>query len=159
MVIDKALESDSRSLQEIAISAFRYEEKFRPAHVKPGGPLGHDAIRRHEQWIKDHDYYKLIVDGKIIGGCIVKVNPSYHELFGILLHKDYISKGIGSKFLCEVMQLYPKSINWMLETPDYSKHSHRFYRRNGFIEAETTMPDPDLGYGFIIFHHTAKNLI
>ena len=100
----------------------------------------------------------MIIDEKIIGGCIVKFHRSHLELFGIFLHQDFIGKGIGSELLCGVMKLYPENKIWTLETPDYSKHNHKFYRRNGFIETERTSPEARLGHGFIIFRYPGKDI-
>lgn len=156
MVIEKAKESDARLLHAVAISAFEDDRKFKPSNVRQEGPPGHDSIETHKEWMRTHDYFKCVLNGNIVGGCIVKGHADYYELFGIFLHKDYMGKGIGSKFLREVMGLYPESSHWSLETPDYAHRNHRFYESNGFIVHERSEPDQDLGYGFVKYRYLAK---
>ena len=151
IVIQKALESDTELLRLTAMSAFLDEKRYKPAGAISGGPPGHDTIENHARWIRNHDYYKCVIDGKIVGGCVVKKHPSHYELFGIFLHSSYIGKGIGSEFLDGVIKRYPDGALWSLETPDYAKRNHRFYERNGFIKCKKLAPDPSLGYGFIIY--------
>lgn len=156
IVIQQALEYDAESLRLAAMSAFRDDERFKPAHTISGGPPGHDSVENHIRWIRNHDYFKCIVHGKIIGGCIVKKHPCHYELFGIFLHSGFIGKGIGGKLLRGVMKLYPCGAHWLLETPDYAKRNHRFYSRNGFVASEKSTTDPRLGCGFIIYQIPAR---
>jgi hypothetical protein len=148
ILIQKALKSDAKELRSAAISAFLDD-----AH---GGPPGHDAIENHVNWIRQHDYFKCVASGDIVGGCIVKKHPNYLELFGLFLHSKFIGKGKGSEFLCGVMKLYPDGATWTLETPDFAERNHRFYERNGFIEIEKTRPDPTLGYGFVRYQRPGR---
>jgi hypothetical protein len=92
-----------------------------------------------------------VVNDKIAGGCIIKIHPNHHELFGIFLSRIFIGQGIGSKFLRGVMNLYPIESLWVLETPDYSIRNHRFYECNGFVLIKKIKPDPSLGYGFFVY--------
>jgi GNAT superfamily N-acetyltransferase len=156
MVIQKALASDAESLRMAAISAFLDDQRYKPAYAISGGPPGHDTVESHAHWIRNYDYFKCIVHGIIVGGCIVKMHPSHYELFGIFLHSNFIGKGIGSEFLRGVIKLYPNGVHWTLETPDYAKRNHRFYERNGFIASEKSTPDPRLGFGFIIYQRPAQ---
>jgi hypothetical protein len=82
-----------------AISAFIDDERHKPDNAKPGSPPENDKIQSHMSWLRNHDYFKCVVHGKIAGGCIVKEHPNHHELFGIFLSRDFIEKGIGSRFL------------------------------------------------------------
>ena len=153
--IQKAWESDAESLRLAAISAFMNDERFKPANAISGGPPGHDTVESHVYWIKRHDYFKCVVGGKIVGGCIVKKHRSHFELFGIFLDSGYIGRGIGSKFLQDVMKQYPAEALWILETPDYATRNQRFYERNGFVLTEKSAIDPKLGFGFIVYHRRA----
>ena len=153
MVIEKAVRPDAELLRSAAVSAFLDDKIYRPAALGFEGPPGHDSIEAHTRWIKMHDYFKCIVDGIIVGGCIVKRHTDYCELFGIFLHGSCIGKGIGSKLLREVMKLYPEDTQWSLETPDYAVRNHRFYERNGFIRAGKSKLDPGSGYGFITYRY------
>ena len=157
MVIEKAKESDARLLCLVAMSAFEDDKKFKPAKVKLEDPPGHDSSETHREWIREHDYFKCVIGGDIVGGCIVKSYVDYYELFGIFLHKDFIGRGIGRKLLHEVMRLYPEGSYWSLETPDYAHRNHRFYERSGFIAVERSAPDPTLGYGFVRYKFLSKD--
>lgn len=153
MVIEKAVGPDAELLRSAAVSAFLDDKRYRPAARGFEGPPGHDSIEAHTRWIDMHDYFKCVVDGIIVGGCIVRSCTDYCELFGIFLHESCMGKGIGSTLLHEVMKLYPKDTQWLLETPDYAVRNHRFYERNGFIRAGKSKPDPGSGYGFITYRY------
>lgn len=96
ILIQKALESDIELLRSAAISAFLDDERYKPTNAKPGGPPGHDTIKSHAHWIRNHDYFKCVVYGNLVGGCIMKKHPYHYELFGIFLYSNFIGKGIGS---------------------------------------------------------------
>ena len=151
IIIQKAEENDIEALRLCAISAFVDDERYKPDNAKPGNAPGNDKTDNHMNWLRNHDYFKCVVNGKIAGGCIVKIYSNYHELFGIFLHRNFIGKGIGSRLLRGVMNLYPIESSWMLETPDYSIRNHQFYERNGFVLNKKIKPDPSLGYGFFVY--------
>lgn len=151
VTIQKAEENDLEPLRLCAISAFIDDERCKPGDAKPGIPPGNDKIRCHRNWLRNHDYFKCVVHDKIAGGCVVKTHPKHKELFGIFLCRTFIGKGIGSRLLRGVMNRYPTGSLWVLETPDYSIRSHRFYERNSFVLAKKIKPDPRLGYGFFVY--------
>ena len=156
IIIQKAEENDLEALRLCAISAFVDDERYKPDNAKPGSPPGNDKIHCHMNWLRNHDYFKCVVHDKIAGGCIVKIHPNHHELFGIFLSRIFIGKGIGSKLLRGVMNLYPIESLWLLETPDYSIRNHHFYERNGFVLNKKIKPDPSLGYGFFVYKNIGQ---
>lgn len=155
--IQKVSNPDIEVLRAAAVSAFLDDQRYKPENALPGGPPGHDQLEEHVRWVRNHDYYKCVFHGNIIGGCIVKKHPSHYELYGIFLRSNFIGKGIGSKFLRYVMAMYSNRLPWILETPDYAKRNHVFYERNGFTVSSKTMLDPSLGYGFIIYQKAAQS--
>ena len=155
MIIQKALESDAQSLRSAAMSAFLNDEQYKPEDAISGGPPGHDTIESHVYWIKRHDYFKCVVGGKVVGGCIVQKHPFHFELFGIFLDSHSIGRGMGSKLLQGVLKQYPAGALWILETPDYATRNQRFYERNGFVLTEKSAINPVLGFGFFVYRRRA----
>jgi GNAT superfamily N-acetyltransferase len=144
--------SDADALRRVSVSAFGVEEAYKPPGAIPGGPPGHDWVERQQDWIRRWDYYKASLGGRIVGGCIVKPHPDRLELFGLFVDAAHMRQGIGAGLLRAVMARYPEDLPWSLETPDYNTGNHRFYERFGFRRHGRLPPDPELGFGFIVYH-------
>jgi GNAT superfamily N-acetyltransferase len=144
--------SDAQALRRVAVSAFGVDEAYKPPAAVPGGPPGHDRLARHQEWIRRWDYYKASLGGRIVGGCIVKPQLDRLELFGLFVDAVHMRQGIGAGLVTAVMARYPQDLPWTLETPDYSTGNHRFYQRIGFRRHKRLPPDPELGFGFYIYH-------
>jgi GNAT superfamily N-acetyltransferase len=144
--------SDAEALRRVAVSAFGADEAYKPPGAIPGGPPGHDRLARHQEWIRRGDYYKASFGGRIVGGCIVKPHPDRLALFGLFVDAVHMRQGIGAGLVTAVLARYPDDIPWTLETPDYSVGNHRFYERLGFRRYNHLAPDPELGFGFYVYH-------
>jgi GNAT superfamily N-acetyltransferase len=128
------------------------DEAYKPFGAVPGGPPGHDRLELHQDWIRRWDYYKASLEGRVVGGCIVKPRQDRLELFGLFVDAARMRQGIGAGLVTAVMARYPEDLAWTLETPDYSTGNHRFYERSGFRCHRRLPPDPKLGFGFVVYH-------
>ena len=151
LTVSRALFSDLPMLRDVAVAAFLDDERYKPATAVSGGPPGHDSLRRHELWLRSHEYFKCVREGTIIAGCIVIRHENQAEIFGIFVRPDCMGQGIGSHLIAMVQTSCRGVTAWTLQTPDYAVKNHAFYVRNGFFFAAKTEVDPDLGFGFFKF--------
>lgn len=78
---------------------------------------------------EDNDTYRIVLDGTIVGGVIVKINKHTHhnhlELFFVL--PDEHSKGIGYNAWLAIEAMYPETKVWETCTPYFEKRNIHFY--------------------------------
>lgn len=78
---------------------------------------------------KDNETYRIVLDGKNVGGVILKIdkktNHNHLELFFIC--PEHHSKGIGFGAWQEVEALHPETSVWETCTPYFEKRNLHFY--------------------------------
>ena len=129
--------------------AFNYgaleEFGMRDKHFEDDGEI----ISRQtiEQSIDSGIAYRIICDGKSIGGVILKIDGEHGELEILFVSPKAHSKGIGYAAWCEVEKMYPQIKVWETITPYFEKRNIHFYvNRCGFHIVE-----------FFNSHHPLKN--
>lgn len=129
--------------------AFNYGalEEFgkRDCHFEENGQIiSHETI---EQSIDEGEAYRIVKDGKKVGGVIVKVEGEEGELEILFTNPDIHGKGIGYAAWCEIEQKYPDVKVWGLVTPYFETRNIHFYvNRCGFHIVEfynSRHPDPN----------------
>ena len=73
--------------------------------------------------------YRIVVDGKKVGGVILKIDKETHhnELEILFTLPDEHSKGIGYGAWLEVEKLHPETVVWETCTPYFDKRNIHFY--------------------------------
>ena len=73
--------------------------------------------------------YRIVVDGKKVGGVILKINKetNHNELEILFTLPDEHSKGIGYGTWQAVEALHPETVVWQTCTPYFDKHNIHFY--------------------------------
>ena len=129
--------------------AFNYGalEEFgrRDDHFEEDGQIiSRDTIERS---IDNGEAYRIVCDGKNVGGVILKVEGERGDLEILFVSPDVHSKGIGYAAWCEVEKLHPEVKVWETVTPYVEKRNIHFYvNRCGFHIVEfynSHHPDPD----------------
>ena len=112
----------------------------------------------------DRETYRIVVDGKKVGGVILRIDKETHhnELEILFTIPDEHSKGIGYGAWQAVEALHPETVVWETCTPYFEKRNIHFYvNKCGFqidqfwceyFATEHEMPDmeehdPDEGPG------------
>ena len=99
-----------------------------------------------EKSIDSGDAYRIVHEGKKVGGVIVSVEGSRGELVILFVNPDVHSKGIGYAAWCEIEKLYPEVKVWETVTPYFETRNIHFYvNRCGFHIVEfynSHHPDP-----------------
>ena len=129
--------------------AFRYgaTEEFgmRDDHFEEDGEI----ISRTtiEKAISEGEAYRILCDGEIAGGAVVRVNGDKGDLDLLFVSPHIHSKGIGYAAWCEIERMYPQVKVWETVTPYFEKRNIHFYvNRCGFHIVE-----------FFNSHHTDPN--
>jgi len=94
-------------------------------------------------------YYKILVDGQIVGGFIVfRKAPREYELGRIFVDPEFQNQGIGTQAFDFLWQEFPLAKRWTLGTPAWNRRTRHFYRKVGFVEIGED------GHGGILFERS-----
>ncbi|WP_242826762.1 GNAT family N-acetyltransferase [Butyrivibrio sp. NC3005] len=86
-----------------------------------------------EQSIDSGEAYRIMLEGKKVGGVIVRVEDEKRDLEILFTSPKVHSKGIGYAAWCEIEKLYPKVKVWETVTPYFETRNIHFYvNRCGF---------------------------
>ncbi len=100
-----------------------------------------------EHAIDSGDAYRIMLDGKAVGGAVVKVDGTHGDLELLFVSPHIHSKGVGYAAWCEIEKLYPQVAVWETVTPYFEKRNIHFYvNRCGFHIVEfynSHHPDPN----------------
>ena len=77
----------------------------------------------------DSETYRIVVDGKKVGGVILKINKETHrnELEILFVSPDEHTKGIGYGAWLAIEALHPETEVWETCTPYFEKRNIHFY--------------------------------
>lgn len=121
--------ADVIDMTEIMKRAFDEDTK-RHLGKECGGPPGYDNGDFITKWYLNSgaDAFKILKDGKLIGGINVFINKNNENFLGnIFLDPQYQDRGFGT-IIWEYIELkYPKTKKWITDTPGFSKRNHNFY--------------------------------
>ena len=115
--------------------AFRYgaTEEFglRDDHFEePGEIISRETI---EKSINGGTAYRIVKDGRPVGGAIVSVTGDRGDLQILFVSPEEHSKGIGYEAWCAIERAYPQVRVWETCTPYFEKRNIHFYvNRCGF---------------------------
>ena len=106
--------------------------------------ISRDTIERS---IDGGEAYRIMQDGKPVGGVVVKVDGERGNLDLLFVSPKAHSKGIGYAAWCAVEKLHPEVKVWETVTPYFEKRNIHFYvNRCGFHIVEfynSHHPDPN----------------
>ncbi len=130
--------------------AFKYGamEEFgkRDDHFEEDGEI--ISRRTIEESIDNGAAYRILEDGQIVGGLVLKINEEtrHNHLDLLFISPNAHSKGIGFAAWQEVERLYPETLVWETCTPYFETRNIHFYvNKCGFHIVEffnSRHPDP-----------------
>ena len=129
--------------------AFRYgameEFGMRDDHFEEDGEIISRETIEHS--IDHGEAYRIICEGRKVGGVIIRVDGDRGELEILFTDPDVHSKGIGYAAWCEIEKLHPEVRVWETVTPYFETRNIHFYvNRCGFHIVEfynSHHPDPN----------------
>ena len=129
--------------------AFKYgaTEEFgmRDDHFEEEGEIiSRETIERS---IDRGEAYRIMLDGKPVGGAVIKTEGDHGDLDLLFVSPNVHSKGIGYAAWCEIEKMHPEVRVWETCTPYFETRNIHFYvNRCGFHIVE-----------FFCSHHPDSN--
>lgn len=121
----------------------------RDDHIDDDGEIISRATIEHSIDASDSEAYRIMLDGKKVGGVVLKIDNITHRnhLDLLFVSPDEHSKGIGYGAWCAVEALHPETEVWETCTPYFEKRNIHFYiNKCGFHAVEffsAQHPDPN----------------
>jgi GNAT superfamily N-acetyltransferase len=143
---EEITETDIPELTSVMTRAFD-DDAQRHLGVEKGGPEGYDNGDFFRKWLfgyRESIGYKILAQGKAIGGIIVWILEPGHNVLGtIFVDPAYQDRGVGTRTWQFIEATYPQTKSWRLATPEWATKNHYFYEEKcGFHRVES---DPIAG--------------
>ncbi len=146
-VIIPAEEKDATGLRNICIKAFEEDKKLYGTM-----PPNIEKVSWHRQNIKSGLYYKIIEEGKIVGGIKLFNSGKGHMRLGtIYIDPDYQNKHIGTEAITIIEREFPDINKWSLDTPYKSYRNHHFYEKLGYKKIAEEHPEQNKEFTLFIY--------
>lgn len=138
----QAGEEDVDVLADICKRAFETDVDV-GAPGEPGGPPGYDTAEAQIRLMKYLDYYKILLDDRIVGGVLVGSSGEQHRVLErIFVDPTLFRKGIGTRAMELAHGLYPDAKLWTLGTPEWNVRTKAFYEKLGYVQVGWDLADP-----------------
>jgi GNAT superfamily N-acetyltransferase len=136
---EEIIEGDIQELTTVMTRAFDDDAQKHLGKAR-GGPEGYDNGDFFRKWLLGYQEsigYKIVEEGKIIGGIIVWILPQGHHVLGtIFVDPSYQDIGVGRRTWQFIEATYPDARSWRLSTPDWAIKNHHFYKKCGFSKVD-----------------------
>ena len=149
----RAVSKDADRLALASKSAFENDIHYgAPNRGSKGmGPPGYDSPEWQRRMMRAGRYYRILVDGQIVGGLIVFPRAiREYELGRIFIHADFQNQGIGTQAMDFMFGEFPLAKTWTVGTPAWNPRTRHFYEKVGFEQVELRY-DPGAGWDGVIY--------
>lgn len=134
-----AVPLDLEALTETSRQAFDHDVNY--GAPEPGGPPGYESVEFHRRALAWGRVFKLVEDGKIVGGCIVsKGGPGHFAMQRIWLVPSAQGRGLGEAVMRWLEAEFPEASRWTLDTPEWNARTQRFYEKLGYRRVPSKEP-------------------
>jgi hypothetical protein len=147
-------QADIPELTRVMTRAFDNDSR-KHLGIEKGGPDGYDNGDFFRKWLFGQTVtkgFKVSADGAVIGGFIVWIFPTGHNILGtIFIDPDFQDRGVGSQVWKFIENRYPQTKSWRLKTPKFATKNHHFYEvKCGFrrMPSERKPGRPDDQYAY-----------
>lgn len=131
--IEQAEEEDAEELASISKRAFDSDNEVGAPRL--GGPPGYDSSSSQLRLMRLMDYYKILLDENIVGGIFADSRGKQHRVLErIFINPPFHNKGIASRAMELLWEMYPNVQLWTLGTPEWNVRTKHFYEKLGFIQ-------------------------
>ena len=147
IAIERVTLQDAARLTEVQTRSFQDDNKRKPPGCSLEGPPGYDSIHWNAGWIARTPYFRILLDGQIVGGIIVfEMGQGHYELGRIYVDPDLQNRGIGQQAVRQMFGAFPDAVKWTVGTPSWAIRNQHFYEKVGFVKVRETEVDPILGW-------------
>ena len=129
----RAETADAEDLARVSERAFHSD--IHCGAPRLGGPPGYKSAKWQSKMMDLGDYFKIIVEGGVVGGILVfRKERLRFEVGRIFVDPDFQNRGIGTGAFDFLWSRYPFAKLWVLGTPAWNLRNCHFYKKVGFVE-------------------------
>lgn len=128
-----ALETDAEQIRNLMVAVERDEaDRWYDNGEKPFIP-DYDSVDMQKYHMWDKRYYKIMDNEVLAGVLLISYTGREHaRVDRFYIHPAFQNKGIGSKVIHLMEEMYPMVKIWTLDTIQKSVRNHNFYEKNGY---------------------------
>ncbi len=129
VILERLRDSDREQFIKDNQKAFRYGAMEELGLLADNFEVDGERISREtiEKSIDGGEAYRIVLDGKHVGGAIVSVSGDRGDLEILFVSPNKHSRGIGYGAWCAIERMYPQVRVWETCTPYSEKRNIRFY--------------------------------
>ena len=132
---EEATPEDTKTLARASKRAFEYDIHYGAPEV--GGPPGYKSDRWQRKMMQIGHYYKIMVDGQIIGRFIIfEKKDGHYELGRIFVEPACQNGGVGAQAIRFMEAEFSTAKKWTLDTPRWAVRNRHFYQKMGYLQVE-----------------------
>jgi ribosomal protein S18 acetylase RimI-like enzyme len=144
---ERATPADAEDLVKMQIVAFHDDARLYPGEEE-SGPPGYDSVDVMLERISEAIVYKIVMDGRIIGGIIIYDHGQGEMHLDVInIAPEYHNQGIGTQAMQFIEQAHPAE-KWTLHTPGYAIRNQHFYEKTGYVKTEEVYDGDFLLYAY-----------
>ena len=132
ITFERATPADADAMVQAQIAAFHHDSVLYGVEI--GGPPGYDSAESVLKKIVEDDTYKIVYEGRIVGGMVVNdYGQGHFHLDLIYIDPIYHNRGIGTRAMQFLEGTYPAK-KWSLDTPTWAVRNQHFYEKFGYVK-------------------------
>ena len=131
--LEVALETDAEQIRNMMVVIESDEtDRWYDNGERPFIP-GYDSVDMQKYQMWDKKYYKIIYKEILAGVLLISYTGREHaRVDRFYIEPTFQNKGIGSKVITLMEEIYPMVKIWSLDTIQKSTRNHNFYEKNGY---------------------------
>jgi ribosomal protein S18 acetylase RimI-like enzyme len=115
-----------------SISKRAFDTDVEVGGAQPGGPPGYRSHKFHIKMAAQKHLYAFYKDGLIAGGALLFKNGTNLYVGRIFIDPEHFRKGLGTKLMEMIENLYPDVTSITLDTPLWNIRTNSFYQKLGY---------------------------
>lgn len=133
--LEVALEADAEQIRNMMVEVERDEtDRWYGNGERPFIP-GYASVDMQKYHMWDKRYYKIIYNEVLAGVLLISYTGREHaRVDRLYINPIFQDKGIGSKVINLMEEMYPMVKIWTLDTIQKSIRNHCFYEKNGYVK-------------------------
>lgn len=139
VILEKAIESDAKSIFDIQISAFMpLLKKYQDYSTNPGNESIEKVIKRISN--PNGGFYKILADNILVGAIYVfwKEKTTQFWISPMFILPEYQGKGIAQKAIILVEKLFSHATSWEIATILQEERNCHLYEKMGYSQTGVT---------------------
>lgn len=126
-----------------SISKRAFDSDIEVGATQAGGPPGYQSHKYHVKMAAQKYLYTFYNDRLIVGGAILFKDGTNLCIGRIFIDPEYFRKGLGTKLMEMIENLYSDVTSFTLDTPLWNIRTNNFYQKLGY---EIEKQDKEFAY-------------